>query len=78
MAARRLGITLVEFNAMLPRLEARGFPPPDPDTGKFDLVAIDRWCDARHAHLFAGPAMVARDASEIAKSRIAAMRRVPG
>jgi hypothetical protein len=40
------------------------------------MVAIDRWCDARHAHLFGGAAaMQARDASAVARDRIEAMRR---
>ena len=30
-AARRLGKTLAEFDAILPKLIARGFPKPDPD-----------------------------------------------
>jgi hypothetical protein len=76
MAARRLGKSLAEFNATLPRLMARGFPGPDPDTGHFDIYAIDRWCDSRHAHLFGdGAVMQARDASTVARDRIAAMRR---
>ena len=75
-AARRLGKTLAEFDAILPNLIARGFPKPDPDTGHFDLVAIDKWCDARHPHLFGGDAaMHARDASTVVKDRIAAMQR---
>jgi hypothetical protein len=76
VAARRLGKTLAEFNAALPNLIERGFPKVDPDTGNFDLHAIDRWCDARHVHLFsAEPAMQARDAEAVAGDRIAAMRR---
>ena len=76
MAARRLGMALADFNAILPHLIARGFPKPDPDTGHFDLVAIDKWCDARHSHLFGDSALMqARDASTVAKSRIEAMRR---
>jgi hypothetical protein len=76
MAARRLGKTLAEFNAALPRLLARGFPAADPDTGNFDMQAIDRWCDARHRHLFGDAAtMQARDAGAVAKERIAAMRK---
>lgn len=76
IAARRLGKTLAEFNAALPNLIARGFPSADPDTGNFDLCAIDRWCDARHKHLFnASAPMAARDAREVAGDRIAAMRR---
>jgi hypothetical protein len=78
MAARRLGKSLGEFNAMLPNLLARGFPAADPDTGNFDLHAIDMWCDSRHAHLFGGGAamMQARDAGAVVKDRIIAMRRV--
>jgi hypothetical protein len=46
-AARRLHLTLVAFNEVLPQLYARGFPRPDPTTGMFDLKAIDAWQDAR-------------------------------
>jgi predicted RecA/RadA family phage recombinase len=69
-------IAKVNVTAVLPNLIARGFPRPDPDTGNFDLHAIDRWCDTRHAHLFGGsPATLgARDASTVASERIAAMR----
>jgi hypothetical protein len=75
MAARRLGMCLDVFKAKLPNLIARGFPPPDTDTGNFDLHAIDRWCDSRNSHLFGGGALLqARDASSVAASRIAAMR----
>lgn len=42
-AARRLHLTLDQFNAVLPRLLARGFPKPDPDTGMYGLEAIDQW-----------------------------------
>ena len=49
-AARRLGKTLAEFDAIKDNLFARGFPQPDPDTGNYDLDAINRWCDARHPH----------------------------
>jgi hypothetical protein len=47
-----MGLTLAQFDAQYDHLIARGFPTPDPDTGNFDLQAIDRWCDARHPHLF--------------------------
>jgi len=74
-AARRLGLTESAFVAALPRLLARGFPQADPDTGNFDLAAIDKWCDARHSHLFGpGAAMGPRDAGQVAGERIAAMR----
>ena len=46
-AARRLGLTVVEFNRLKPDLFARGFPKPDPTTGNYDLKAVDAWQDAR-------------------------------
>ena len=74
VAARRLGKTFAEFNAALPALVARGFPQADPTTGNFDLAAIDRWCDARHPHLFFGAAMQARDAKDVVQDRLAKMK----
>ena len=74
-AARRLGKTLTDFGAALPDLVARGFPQADPTTGNFDLAAIDRWCDARHPHLFGGgPAIEARDAKDVVRDRLAKLR----
>jgi hypothetical protein len=71
-AARRLGLRPDVFETKLPNLISRGFPAPDPDTGNFDLHAIDRWCCARHPHLYNNePAILARDASTVAKDRIA-------
>jgi hypothetical protein len=73
-AARRLGVAPAEFEAKLPNLLARGFPPPDPDTALFDMVAIEKWCDSRHPHLFGGGSiMQARDAKSVVKDRIASM-----
>ncbi|MGI4765368.1 MAG: hypothetical protein ACRYGP_09945, partial [Janthinobacterium lividum] len=46
-AARVLGLTLPAFESTLPRLRERGFPVPDPDTGNFDLKAIENWMDRR-------------------------------
>jgi hypothetical protein len=46
-AARRLHLTLVQFNPVKDRLFARGSPRPDPDTANYDSVAIERWMDAR-------------------------------
>lgn len=77
-AARRLGIGVAAFNEKLPNLIARGFPAPDPDTGNFDLAAIDQWCNSRHAHLFGGSPVGPRDASTVAKDRIKAMRGING
>jgi hypothetical protein len=51
-AARRLHVTLDRFNEILPRLLARGFPQADPDTGNFDLDAIDAWRKSRSPQLF--------------------------
>ena len=66
---------MVHDQMALPNLIERGFPRADPDTGNFDLHAIDRWCDARHVHLFGkGTEMEARDAGTVAKDRIELMR----
>jgi hypothetical protein len=70
-AARRIGLTPAEFDIQYANLIARGFPAFDPDTGNFDLHAIDRWCDARHPHLFGGSAVMrARDANTVVRDRI--------
>jgi hypothetical protein len=74
VAARRLGKTRSELEAVLPDLMARGFPQADPTTGNFDLAAIDRWCDARYPHLFGGGTMQARDASDVVRDRLAKLR----
>ena len=74
-AARRLGINPNVFADKLPNLFARGFPRPDPDTGNFDLQAIDRWMDSRNPHLFGvGAEMGARDARTVVGDRIQRMR----
>ncbi|MDA9469645.1 hypothetical protein [Bradyrhizobium sp. CCBAU 53415] len=74
-AARRLGLSLEDFDKALPNLIVRGFPKPDPDTGNIDLEAIDAWRRRRHPHLFtAGGEFGPIDASTVAKDRIEAMR----
>lgn len=74
-AAKRMGMTLEAYIAALPNLISRGFPKPDPDTGNFDLDAIDAWRRTRHPHLFGNRAEFgARDASTVVSDRIAAMR----
>lgn len=51
-AARRLHLTLDRFNELLPKLTARGFPAADPDTGYYDLDAIDMWRKRRNPKIF--------------------------
>jgi hypothetical protein len=51
-AARRLHLSLGEFQQKLPELFNRGFPKPDPTTNMYDLHAIDEWRRSRHPGLF--------------------------
>jgi hypothetical protein len=60
-AARRLHLTLGEFNAKKTALYERGFPRPDLTTGNYDLVKIDKWMDDRDSVIHDGP----RDAAEL-------------
>ena len=57
-AARRLGLTLAQFDLAKSDLFARGFPMADRTTGLFDLKAIEQWMDSR-SNLSAG--LTARD-----------------
>jgi hypothetical protein len=70
VAGRRVGLSLAEFEEKLPEYLARGFPPPDPTSGLFDLVAIEEWMDKRHqrGNLTDGPAL--RDARDVASARL--------
>lgn len=70
-AARRLHMTLAEFNTALPRLVDRGFPRSDPDTGNFDLKAIDAWMDRRSGLT---PETTSRDPVASMRDRIKKMR----
>lgn len=70
-AARRLHLTLSEFERILPRLLQRGFPRPDPDTGNYDLKAVDQWMDARSSLTHANQP---RDAQGAISERLAQMR----
>jgi hypothetical protein len=74
-AARRMGLTEAEFTKMLPQLEARGFPRPDPTTGRFDLDAIDEWRKRRHPQLFLTAPEQKRDARAVVQSRLQELRR---
>lgn len=44
-AARRLHLTIAEFEAKRAALHRHGFPLPCPVVEHFDLVAIDAWLD---------------------------------
>lgn len=46
-SAGYLGLGPTEFSRLLPRLEAEGFPKPDPLTGRRDWKAIEMWWDSR-------------------------------
>jgi hypothetical protein len=77
-AARRIWLTLDEFNAQLPELLQRGFPPADSTTGNYCIEAIDAWrCNARYPHLFADRltlAPTARNARDVVADRVARIR----
>jgi hypothetical protein len=69
-AARRLHLSPLEFKALLPRLYARGFPMPDPDTGHYDLKKIEEWMDNRFILPLGNRAL---DAREVVDDRIERM-----
>lgn len=76
-AARRLGLSLDAFKEALTELKQRGFPPPDPSTGNYDLDAIDAWRRTRYPHLFSDRltlAPTARDAKDVVADRLARLR----
>jgi hypothetical protein len=70
-AARRLGLTEAAFQLVADRLHACGFPRPDPDTGMFDLMAIDDWMNRRSGLTSIAQA---RDASTVVRERLERMR----
>jgi len=71
VAARRLGLTSVQFQERLPELLARGFPPPDETTGNYCLEAVDAWRLRRYPHLFPLPCIEGpKTDREIARARI--------
>lgn len=74
IAARRLGLSIEEFQDKLPELLRRGFPAPDETTGNFCLEAIDQWRLRRFPQLFQVPAIEGpRTDRDTARSRIAGM-----
>ena len=79
LAARRMGLDKVSFETALPQLQQRGFPLPDPDTGLYDLDAIDQWRKRRNPHLYSDAASltarpVARDVGDVFASRLAGLK----
>jgi hypothetical protein len=70
-AARRLHLTLAQFEAKKEELFARLFPRPDPTTGMYDLVAIGAWQDARNPQVFSGAGNGPIDARTVAGERLA-------
>lgn len=63
-----------EFTAALPGLFDRGFPRPDPSTGRFDMDAIMTWRRSRFPEFFGlTPAPAARDARTVVGERLARM-----
>lgn len=77
-AARVLFLSLDDFNAKLPDLLARGFPPADPTTGNYDMDAINVWRRDRNKQLFpsAGltPPLAARHAGDVVRDRLRGKR----
>lgn len=71
-AARRLGLTMDRFEEVLPQLLRRGFPPSDPDTGNYDLDAIDAWRSARHRRFL--QTVAPSEKSGLVAARLEAMR----
>jgi hypothetical protein len=51
-AVKVMALTLGQFEACLPALLDRGFPPADPTTGNYALHAITVWRQARFKRLF--------------------------
>jgi hypothetical protein len=74
-AAQRLGMSLADFEARRGELERRGFPDPDPTTGRYCIEAVDRWRLRRFPRLFpeltVSPAAV--DAHAVIDDRLRAM-----
>jgi hypothetical protein len=50
--AELLGLSTADFEARGEALRKRGFPEPDPTTGRYCIEAVDRWRLRRHPRLF--------------------------
>lgn len=75
VAARRLGLTLAQFQDAVGTMRQSGFPLPDPVTGHYDLEAIDRYIERRNPELFgmvtSGEAVTDHN---VIRGRLAALR----
>jgi hypothetical protein len=73
--AQRLGVHVSELELYRSELERRGFPPPDPTTGRYCIEAVDRWRLRRYPRLFpeltGSPGAV--DARSVSEERLKAM-----
>jgi len=75
--AALMGFDRVEdFNLALPDLLKRGFPAPDPTTGRWCIEAVDRWRKLRHQALF--PELTQVSAASDARAVLAARRQAHG
>lgn len=45
LMARHLGLSLAEFEKLLPALKQAGFPQPIAPIGNYDLLAVQAWID---------------------------------
>lgn len=71
VAARRMGLSVLQFERALPDLRKRGFPAPDTTTNLYDLQAIDEWRKRRHPQLFGQTDNAAVNARLVVKDRLA-------
>jgi hypothetical protein len=70
-AARRLGLSIEEFQEKLPALLQRGFPAADETTGRYCIEAIDQWRLRRFPALFSVPAIEGpKTDPQVARARI--------
>jgi len=75
-AARIMGLSLTEFEKLLPEYLKRHFPSPDEVSGLFDLDAILEWRRRRYPHLYGlTDPDDARDARGLVRKRIGEMSR---
>jgi hypothetical protein len=74
-AAQRLGMSLADFDAVREELRRRGFPEPDPTTGRYCTEAVDRWRLRRFPRLFPELTVcgAAVDARAVVEDRLRAM-----